>query len=156
MTPAEAFRAARLSCGLTATEWAAALGYASANPRQLIHDMESGRKTVTPSIARLAEMLRRYGVPSDFVASRPNAERPRSSIPAPPEGVDRDDAAYDMVRPHIEALVHTAEAAGWHPAEVLTGNICATADLMREGAGSAAAIETIKGVLDTLKSQRDT
>lgn len=83
-------------------------------------------------------------------------ERARAIIPAPPEGVDRDDAAYDMVRPHLEALVRAAEATGWHPAEVLTGAICATADLMREGAGSAAAIDTVKGVLAALKSQRDT
>lgn len=83
-------------------------------------------------------------------------ERARAIIPAPPEGVDRDNAAYDMVRPRIDALVRTAEAAGWHPAEVLTGAICATADLMREGAGAAAAIETVKSVLESLKSQRDT
>lgn len=83
-------------------------------------------------------------------------ERARAIIPAPPEGVDRDDAAYDMVRPHIEALVRAAEAAGWHPAEVLTAVMCSTADLMREGAGTAAALETVKGVIDTLKSQRDT
>lgn len=50
---------------------AAALGYRSVTPgnlRQQTYEMESGRRPITPQVARLAEMYRRYGVPEDFAA----------------------------------------------------------------------------------------
>lgn len=97
MSAAAAFRAARLSCGLTATEWASALGYASANPRQLIHDMESGRKTVTPSIARLAEMYQRHGIPAEFLTRRkdPAKSAPGDGTPSENSSVPSADFGPD-------------------------------------------------------------
>lgn len=71
MTPAK-FKAARESCGLSLADWAVALGYRSAdrkNLRQQICDMEGGRKPITPQVGRLAEMFRRHGVPKEW--SRP-------------------------------------------------------------------------------------
>jgi hypothetical protein len=35
--------------------------------RQQVYDMEHGRKPVSPIVARLAEMFRRFGVPEDFL-----------------------------------------------------------------------------------------
>jgi len=78
MTPAE-FKAARLACGLSQLEWSIAIGYKSDNPdptrrrerlRQQTHDIEAGRKGITPIVARLAEMYRRYGVPADMLAGK--------------------------------------------------------------------------------------
>jgi transcriptional regulator with XRE-family HTH domain len=69
MTPAE-LRAARISCGLSLADFAAALGYRSTdkkNLRQQICDMEGGRKPITPQVARLAEMFRRHGVPKEWL-----------------------------------------------------------------------------------------
>lgn len=51
---------------------AAALGYRSATPgnlRQQTYEMESGRRPITPQVARLAEMYRRFGVPADLAAA---------------------------------------------------------------------------------------
>jgi transcriptional regulator with XRE-family HTH domain len=66
MTPAE-FKACRLACGLTQSEWAVALGYSLAEPRQQIHGMEAGTRSIMPWFGRLAEMYRRYGVPAEFI-----------------------------------------------------------------------------------------
>lgn len=69
MTPAE-FKAARKSCRLRLAEWALALCYRSEdrkNLRKQINDMEAGRKAITPQVARLAEMYRRYGVPEEWI-----------------------------------------------------------------------------------------
>lgn len=68
MTPAE-FKSARLACGLNLADWAIALGYRNTTRdglRQQAHDMEAGRKAISPQVARLAEMYRRYGVPEDL------------------------------------------------------------------------------------------
>lgn len=68
MTKTE-LRAARESCGLSLADWAYALGYRHTNrdaARQQAYEMESGRKTITPQVARLAEMFRRHGVPKDW------------------------------------------------------------------------------------------
>jgi hypothetical protein len=69
MTPAQ-FRAAWEASGLSQAAYAIALGYRSddrKNLRQQVNDMASGRKPIPPQIARLVEMFRRYGVPSDFL-----------------------------------------------------------------------------------------
>jgi transcriptional regulator with XRE-family HTH domain len=71
MTPAD-LRTARETLGLTQADFARALGYRSLDRRNLgqqINDMEHGRKPIMPQTARLAEMFRRFGVPSDFIAS---------------------------------------------------------------------------------------
>ena len=63
-------RTARESLGLSQADFAIALGYRNHDRqglRQQINDMEAGRKVITPQTARLAEMLRRFGVPSDFL-----------------------------------------------------------------------------------------
>lgn len=73
MTPAE-LRAARETCGLSQADWAMALGYRSTdrkNLRQQVNDMEGGRKPITPQVARLAEMFRRFGVPADMAGANP-------------------------------------------------------------------------------------
>lgn len=69
MTPAE-IKSCRQACGLDQAGWAIALGYRSAdrkNLRQQVNDMEGGRKPITAQIARLAEMYRRFGVPADMM-----------------------------------------------------------------------------------------
>lgn len=69
MTPAD-LRAARLHLGLTQAEFGAILGYRNHDRqglRQQVNDMEGGRKNVTPQVARLVYMLRRHGVPEEFL-----------------------------------------------------------------------------------------
>lgn len=83
-------------------------------------------------------------------------ERRRLTIAPPPEGEDRDDAAYDEMRPRVDALVSAAEAAGWHPAEVLSGLLAVTVEKMRDGAGTSATIETLKSAIASLRAARDT
>jgi transcriptional regulator with XRE-family HTH domain len=63
-------RTARETLGLTQADFALALGYRNHDRqglRQQVNDMEHGRKSITPQTARLAEMLRRFGVPADFL-----------------------------------------------------------------------------------------
>jgi transcriptional regulator with XRE-family HTH domain len=70
MTPADRLKQARQATGLSQADFGLALGYQHANryhTRVQVNDMEHGRKTVTPMVARLAEMFRRFGVPPDFV-----------------------------------------------------------------------------------------
>jgi len=44
----------------------AALGYRGTNLRQMMHDLETGRKTITETVMRLAEMYRMHGIPERF------------------------------------------------------------------------------------------
>lgn len=70
MTPSE-IKAVRESCGLSLADWAYALGYRHTSreaARQQAYEMESGRKAITPQVARLAEMFRRYGVPKEWAS----------------------------------------------------------------------------------------
>jgi transcriptional regulator with XRE-family HTH domain len=70
MTPAIAIRAARETLGLSQADFALALGYRNHDRqglRQQVNDMEAGRKAVTPQVARLAEMFRRFGIPPEFM-----------------------------------------------------------------------------------------
>jgi transcriptional regulator with XRE-family HTH domain len=64
------FRAARETCGFSQADFAIALGYRNHDRqglRQQVNDMEAGRKAVTPQVARLAEMFRRFGIPPEFM-----------------------------------------------------------------------------------------
>lgn len=64
-------RTARETLGLSQADFALALGYRNHDRqglRQQVNDMEAGRKSITPQTARLAEMFRRFGVPSEFMA----------------------------------------------------------------------------------------
>lgn len=71
MTPAQ-FRAAWEASGLSQAAYAIALGYQSDNRDRLrtqINDMCAGRKPISPQVARLAEMFRRYGVPAEWISA---------------------------------------------------------------------------------------
>lgn len=73
MFDSETVKMARRKSGLSAADFGAALGYRHDNRhhmRQQVYDMETGRKPVSPMVARLAEMFRRHGVPKDFWAPR--------------------------------------------------------------------------------------
>ena len=76
MSPAE-FRAIRFALDLTLDEWGEALGYEGAHRRQQIHDMESGRKSITTRTARLAYLLGRHGIPSGWISYEPS----RATVP---------------------------------------------------------------------------
>ncbi|UOK73031.1 hypothetical protein [Ancylobacter polymorphus] len=94
------------------------------------------------------------GKPSTANAARSFLiERARLRIePPPPIGEEeRDDHAYDEMRPHIEALVRVGGAAGWHAAEVLAAILAVTVDLMSEGAGEEATARTLDDVLAALR-----
>lgn len=68
--PTAAFKACREETGLNQADWAFALGYRNRDrqgARQQVNDMEGGRKPITPQVARLAEMYRRYGIPEEFL-----------------------------------------------------------------------------------------
>jgi len=67
MTPAE-IKACREACGMTQAQWAAALGYRldPRGMRQQAYSLETGHKAITPQVARLAEMYRRFGVPPEL------------------------------------------------------------------------------------------
>lgn len=67
---AETFRATRERLGMSQGDFAVALGYRSAdrkNLRQQVNDMEGGRKPITAQIERLVTMFDRFGVPQDFL-----------------------------------------------------------------------------------------
>ena len=69
MTPAK-FRSVREAFGLSLADWARALGYQSKSRQNLtkqICDMESGRKPIPRSIARIVELFERFGIPEDFL-----------------------------------------------------------------------------------------
>lgn len=61
------FKACRLACGLTQSEWASALGYKLKVPRQQISDIELGRRSISPTIAALADAYRRNGIPTELI-----------------------------------------------------------------------------------------
>jgi transcriptional regulator with XRE-family HTH domain len=70
VTPSD-LRTARETLGMSQADFAIALGYRNHDRqglRQQVNDMEAGRKAITPQTARLAEMLRRFGVPEEFKA----------------------------------------------------------------------------------------
>ena len=62
------FSAIRRRLGLTADAFGRALGFGG-NRNSLqsrISDMEAGRRTITPTVARLAQMYDRAGVPNEW------------------------------------------------------------------------------------------
>lgn len=63
---AASLKACRTHLGLTQTKMGAALGYRGTNLRQMMHDLETGRKTITETVMRLAEMYRMHGIPERF------------------------------------------------------------------------------------------
>ena len=62
--PAGDVRAIRLALELTQSEFAAALGLGST---AYVSEIERGRRVPSVTVARLAEMYRRHGVPTDFI-----------------------------------------------------------------------------------------
>jgi transcriptional regulator with XRE-family HTH domain len=67
--PGTELRTARETLGMSQADFAIALGYHDRQGlRQQVYEMETGRKAITPQTARLAEMLRRFGVPEEFLA----------------------------------------------------------------------------------------
>lgn len=79
---------------------------------------------------------------------------------APPAGDltddERDNACYAAVAPLITDTITRAVAAGWHPAEVSTAILERVVLEIRQGAGTAQAIEILKKAASSLKAQRDT
>lgn len=77
--------------------------------------------------------------------------RRTSFIPSPPAGTteddDRDDACHVAIAPSITGLTAAARDAGWSEAEALTAILAATLDLMRQGAGDAAVLETLRATI---------
>ena len=70
MTPDE-LRSIRERLGLYQADFALALGYRNHTRqglRQQVNDMEGGRKSITPQVARLVVMFGRFGVPAEFFA----------------------------------------------------------------------------------------
>lgn len=64
---------------------------------------------------------------------------------APPPGStadqDRDAACAEALEPEITRIVHMAESAGWHRAEIITALIALSLSDLRLHAGDAAALE---------------
>lgn len=81
-------------------------------------------------------------------------ERARQVVSPPAISGDRDAQAYAEMRPRIEAMVRAATAVGWHPAEVTTAALAAIIDLMSEGAGAPATMQTLKDAISALKETR--
>lgn len=79
---------------------------------------------------------------------------------APPAGdltdEQRDDACYAAIDPLITDTLTRAAAAGWHPAEVSTAILERVVLEIRQGAGTAQAIEILKKAASALKAYRDT
>jgi hypothetical protein len=84
----------------------------------------SGRRAMPPGWE--IELKRLLAGASDQI------RRPPSSIG--PE-IDRNDACADALDPHLDTLAVRAEAAGWHPAEVVAAVISWAAHRAADGAG---------------------
>lgn len=72
-------------------------------------------------------------------------------IPGPPPGTsaldDRDDACAEALRPAVEALLDTAERAGWSRAEALVAVLSWTTTCLREIAGDSATRQTLESAI---------
>ena len=68
----------------------------------------------------------------------------------------RDDACREALEPAMTDMRTRAVAAGWHPAEVAAAVLDLAVSEIRTGAGDAAAIDTMKGMIATIKASRDT
>lgn len=66
MTDAERLRTARQSLGLSASQMARMLGYQGDNSRQLVWEIENGRKKLMPCQARLLDAYLEGYRPNDW------------------------------------------------------------------------------------------
>lgn len=86
--------------------------------------------------------------------------RRRTLVAGPPAGTDpdqdRDDAVYEATRPSFEAVVASAIEAGWSPPEAVSALFNVSLDMMRDGSGIPATIETLRQAINGLKQMRDT
>lgn len=109
--------------------------------------------------SRTPERWARDGIQKDATSEsvrRFFEERRRARIPPPApdlDGDDRDDACRDALDPQLAALSAAAEGAGWHPAEVAAAMLGHAVDAMRAGAGSPAALSTLRSVIDGIKAE---
>ena len=67
-------KAIRLKLGLTPTQFGIALGYTGKCGIN-IHHMEAGRKTITPTVARLAKMFAKYGLQNWILEALESAQK---------------------------------------------------------------------------------
>ena len=69
MTPAD-FKACRVACGLTQSQWGRALGYDGKNCDCTVRRYENGApgRPLPDWIARLADMYRRHGIPPEWIS----------------------------------------------------------------------------------------
>ena len=77
---ADNLKAARFKCGLTQADFALALGYRSERRKNLadqVDGMESGRRPISPQVARLAFMFERFGIPEELRAEPRPAPGPQ-------------------------------------------------------------------------------
>jgi hypothetical protein len=65
MTP-EDFKHARGICGRSTRQWGLALGYGGKHVTLQVRQMESGAKPIPASVARLAWLFWRHGVPEGW------------------------------------------------------------------------------------------
>lgn len=76
---------------------------------------------------------------------------------APPPGStadqDRDDACAEALEPEITRIVHMAESAGWHRAEIITALIALSLSDLRLHAGDAAALEFLAECAAAVRAQ---
>lgn len=71
MSDQNKLKEARHKAGLSQADFGRALGYRHADRTSVriqVNDMEKGRKPISPIVARLIEMFRRFGVPPDFIS----------------------------------------------------------------------------------------
>lgn len=61
-------RVIRLALGLTLDAFGRALGYGAKRAAITASDLEAERATITPPVARLAEMYGQHGVPKRYLA----------------------------------------------------------------------------------------
>lgn len=83
------------------------------------------------------------------------ADRLRAMVAiAPPPGStadqDRDDACQDAMEPELTRIVHMAEGAGWHRAEIITAILALAVSDIRLHAGAEAAAEILREAIAAL------
>lgn len=81
-------------------------------------------------------------------------ERRVARMAAPPPGTtaddDRDDACRDAIEPAIAAVLAAAQDVGWHEGEAAVAILATVADRMRDRAGAAVTIETLRLTADKI------
>lgn len=63
---------------------------------------------------------------------------------------ERDDACQDAMEPELTRIVHMAEGAGWHRAEIVTAILALTVSDIRLHAGAEAAAEILREAIAAL------